>query len=63
MTRMTFQQAAVAAIADEMRADKNVFVMGEDIGKFGGPLRSNAGLFEEFGDEGRVIDTPISERL
>ncbi|MEM9104004.1 MAG: transketolase C-terminal domain-containing protein, partial [Pseudomonadota bacterium] len=32
-----------------------------DIGKFGGPLRSNAGLFEEFGDEGRVIDTPISE--
>ena len=61
MTRMTFQQATVAAIADEMRADKDVFVMGEDIGKFGGPLRSNAGLFEEFGLEGRVIDTPISE--
>ena len=61
MTRMTFQQATVAAIADEMRADRNVFVMGEDIGKFGGPLRSNAGLFEEFGAEGRVIDTPISE--
>lgn len=61
MTRMTFQQATVAAIADEMRADRNVFVMGEDIGRFGGPLRSNAGLFEEFGAEGRVIDTPISE--
>lgn len=61
MARMTFQQAAVAAIADEMRADRNVFVMGEDIGKFGGPLRSNAGLFDEFGHEGRVIDTPISE--
>lgn len=61
MTRMTFQQATVAAIADEMRADKDVFIMGEDIGKFGGPLRSTAGLFEEFGDEGRVIDTPISE--
>lgn len=61
MTRMTFQQATVAAIADEMRADRDVFVMGEDIGKFGGPLRSNAGLFDEFGHEGRVIDTPISE--
>ncbi len=61
MTRMTFQQATVAAIADEMRADRDVFVMGEDIGRFGGPLRSNAGLFEEFGAEGRVIDTPISE--
>ena len=61
MTRMTFQQATVAAIADEMRADGDVFVMGEDIGKFGGPLRSNAGLFEEFGHEGRVIDTPVSE--
>lgn len=61
MTRMTFQQATVAAIADEMRVDRDVFVMGEDIGRFGGPLRSNAGLFEEFGAEGRVIDTPISE--
>jgi len=61
MSRMTFQQAVVTAIADEMRADKDVFVMGEDIGKFGGPLRSNAGLWDEFGDQGRVIDTPISE--
>ncbi len=61
MSRMTFQQAVVAAIAAEMRADRNVFVMGEDIGRFGGPLRSNAGLWEEFADQGRVIDTPISE--
>jgi len=61
MTRMTFQQAVVAAIAEEMRRDRDVFVMGEDIGRFGGPLRSNAGLWEEFGAEGRVIDTPISE--
>lgn len=59
--RMTFQQAVVAAIAEEMRADRDVFVMGEDIGRFGGPLRSNAGLWEEFGKQGRVIDTPISE--
>lgn len=61
MTRQTFQQACVAAIAEEMRRDRNVFVMGEDIGAFGGPLHSNLGLWEEFGDSGRVIDTPISE--
>lgn len=60
MTRLTMQQAIVAAIRDEMRADKDVFTLGEDVGKFGGTLRSNAGLFEEFGGS-RVIDTPISE--
>ncbi len=61
MTRMTFQQAAVEAIRQEMLRDPDVFVMGEDIGRFGGPLRSNAGLWETFAEEGRVIDTPISE--
>jgi len=61
MSRMTFQQAVVAAIRGEMVRDRNVFVMGEDIGKFGGPLRSNAGLWDEFTAEGRVIDVPISE--
>lgn len=58
--RLTMQQALVAAIAEEMRADPNVFVMGEDVGAFGGPLRSTAGLFEEFGPE-RVRDMPMSE--
>lgn len=61
MTRLTFQQACVAAIAEEMRRDRDVFVMGEDIGAFGGPLKSNDGLWDEFGGQGRVIDTPISE--
>ncbi len=61
MSRQTFQQACVAAIAEEMRRDSDVFVMGEDIGAFGGPLHSNMGLWQEFGDQGRVIDTPISE--
>ncbi|MDP6345279.1 MAG: transketolase C-terminal domain-containing protein, partial [Alphaproteobacteria bacterium] len=61
MARQTFQQATVAAIAEEMRRDPDVFIMGEDIGKFGGPLHSCLGLWEEFGAEGRVIDTPISE--
>lgn len=61
MTRMTFQEAATAAIAAAMEADRNVFVLGEDVGRFGGPLRSTAGLWERFGAEGRVIDTPIAE--
>ncbi len=61
MSRMTFQQACVSAIAEEMRRDRNVFVMGEDIGAFGGPLRSTEGLWAEFGGEGRVMDMPISE--
>lgn len=61
MARQTFQQACVTAIAEEMRADRNVFVMGEDVGAFGGPLRSTAGLWEEFGAEGRILDMPISE--
>ena len=61
MARMTFQQACVDAIATTMRIDNDVFIMGEDIGPFGGPLRSTAGLWEEFGEGGRVIDMPISE--
>lgn len=61
MTRQTFQQACVAGIAEEMRRDPDVFVMGEDIGAFGGPLHSNLGLWDEFGGQNRVIDTPISE--
>ena len=61
MPCQTFQEATVAAIAEEMRRDRDVFIMGEDIGPFGGPLKSCNGLWEEFGAEGRVIDTPISE--
>jgi len=61
VARQTFQEATVAAISEEMRRDRNVFIMGLDIGRFGGPLQSCRGLWEEFGEEGRVIDTPISE--
>ncbi|MCL4746202.1 MAG: alpha-ketoacid dehydrogenase subunit beta [Burkholderiaceae bacterium] len=60
MARMTMQQAVVAGISEEMRRDRDVFIMGLDIGRFGGPLNSCKGLWEEFGAE-RVIDTPISE--
>ena len=43
-----------------MRDDERVFLMGEDVGHFGGPFGVSKGLLEEFGDE-RVIDTPIAE--
>lgn len=61
MKRLTMQEAIVAGIAEEMRRDRNVFIMGLDIGRFGGPLNSCKGLWDEFGAAGRVIDTPISE--
>ncbi len=57
---MTVSRAISEAIAQEMRADPRVFVMGEDIAKYGGIFGSTAGLLAEFGEE-RVRDTPISE--
>ncbi|HCL63522.1 MAG TPA: alpha-ketoacid dehydrogenase subunit beta [Rhizobium sp.] len=57
---MTVSRAISEAIAQEMRADPTVFVMGEDIGTYGGIFGSTTGLLAEFGKE-RVRDTPISE--
>ncbi len=48
------------AIAQQMRTDESVFVMGEDVGPYGGIFSSTTGLIDEFG-AGRVLDTPISE--
>ncbi|MBV8084294.1 MAG: alpha-ketoacid dehydrogenase subunit beta, partial [Chloroflexi bacterium] len=50
----------IEGLRETMRADPDVFLMGQDIGPFGGTMQSTAGLWEEFGYE-RVIDTPISE--
>ena len=58
--RMTFVEAIVEAIREEMRRDPNVFLLGQDIGPMGGSLRSTLGLWEEFGPA-RIFDTPISE--
>jgi pyruvate/2-oxoglutarate/acetoin dehydrogenase E1 component len=58
--RLTFAEAIVEGIREEMRRDPNVFLVGQDIGPFGGSLRSTLGLWEEFGPA-RVFDTPISE--
>src|SRR5579884_739689 len=57
---MTYAEAVRAALREEMLKDSRVFMMGEDIGIYGGAFGVTRGLFEEFGAE-RVIDTPISE--
>ena len=58
--RITTAKAMSEGIALEMRQDPNVFVMGEDVGAYGGIFGSTTDLFGEFGAD-RVIDTPISE--
>ena len=58
--RVTTAKAMAEGIALEMRRDDNVFVMGEDVGAYGGIFGSTTDLFTEFGGD-RVIDTPISE--
>lgn len=57
---VTYLQAISAGLQEEMRRDERVFVMGEDIGEFGGAFKVTEGLLEEFG-EARVRDTPIAE--
>jgi pyruvate dehydrogenase E1 component beta subunit len=58
--KLTFGQAVREALAEEMRRDPTVFVMGEDVAEAGTPFKVLSGLVEEFGPE-RVMDTPISE--
>jgi pyruvate dehydrogenase E1 component beta subunit len=58
--KLTFGQAVREALAEEMRRDPTVFVMGEDVAEAGTVFKVLSGLVEEFGTE-RVMDTPISE--
>jgi pyruvate/2-oxoglutarate/acetoin dehydrogenase E1 component len=61
MKEITYRDALREALREEMRKDKTVFLLGEDIGRYwGGAFKVTSGLAEEFGDE-RVRDTPISE--
>jgi 2-oxoisovalerate dehydrogenase E1 component beta subunit len=60
MAVMTYIQAISAALREELRHDERVFLIGEDIGVFGGAFKVTQGLQEEFG-EWRVIDAPLSE--
>ncbi|MBI3441883.1 MAG: pyruvate dehydrogenase complex E1 component subunit beta [Proteobacteria bacterium] len=57
---MTVREALRDAMAEEMRRDKEVFVMGEEVAEYQGAYKVTQGLLQEFGDK-RVIDTPITE--
>jgi pyruvate/2-oxoglutarate/acetoin dehydrogenase E1 component len=57
---ITYREAINEALLEEMESDPSVFLMGEDIGKYGGAFGVTAGLLNRFGPE-RVIDTPMSE--
>ena len=60
MITMTVREAIRAAMSEEMRADKDVFLIGEEVGQYQGAYKISQGMLEEFGDS-RVIDTPITE--
>jgi acetoin:2,6-dichlorophenolindophenol oxidoreductase subunit beta len=60
MREITYAEAIREALSEEMRADPNVFMLGEDIGVYGGAFGVTKGMFQEFGGE-RVRDTPLSE--
>jgi len=60
MAQMMYRDALRSALAEEMRRDPRVFVIGEEVGRYGGAYAVTKGLFDEFGHE-RVVDTPISE--
>src|SRR5580692_3038533 len=60
MVTMTMREALRDAMAEEMRRDKDVFVMGEEVAEYQGAYKVTQGLLQEFGDR-RVVDTPITE--
>ena len=60
MVSMTVREALRDAMAEEMRRDPNVFVMGEEVAEYQGAYKVTQGLLQEFGPQ-RVVDTPISE--
>lgn len=60
MSKITYRKAVNSAIAEEMRRDESVFMMGEEVGQFQGAYKVSQGLLDEFGPN-RIMDTPISE--
>jgi pyruvate dehydrogenase E1 component beta subunit len=60
MTKMTYRDAVRAALREALRSDPRVFLMGEDVGRYGGTFKVSHGLLDEFGPE-RIRDTPLSE--
>ena len=60
MATMTYREAVRSALRDAMNNDPRVFLMGEDVGRYGGAFAVSHGLLEEFGPE-RIKDAPLSE--
>ena len=57
---MTYRDALREALREAMRRDPRVFLMGEDVGRYGGSYAVSKGLLQEFGED-RIRDTPLSE--
>ena len=51
MAEKTYREAVIEAMAEEMRRDERVVLIGEDVGRFGGAMGASKGLFEEFGPD------------
>lgn len=60
MRELTYREALKEGLREEMERDSNVFLLGEDLGIFGGAYKVTLGLIEDFGSE-RILDTPLSE--
>jgi pyruvate dehydrogenase E1 component beta subunit len=60
MARLSYREALREALRDALQADPRVFLMGEDVGRYGGTYAVSKGLLDEFGPE-RIRDTPLSE--
>jgi len=60
MTKITVREALRDAMAEEMRKDKKVFLMGEEVAEYQGAYKVSQGLLDEFGPK-RVVDTTITE--
>ncbi|MSQ61221.1 MAG: alpha-ketoacid dehydrogenase subunit beta [Dehalococcoidia bacterium] len=62
MAEITFREALRSTLIDQFRKDERYFMMGEDIGAYGGSYAVTRGMLEEFGDR-RIMDTPIAESV
>ena len=60
MRTISIREAICEAMSEEMRKDKNVFLLGEEVAQYNGAYKCSQGMWNEFGDK-RVIDTPITE--
>ena len=60
MPKFSIREALRQAMAEEMRNDDSIFLMGEEVAQYNGAYKVSQGMLEEFGPE-RIIDTPIAE--